>query len=95
MSEYESIADQLDHAVRTLLIAVEPDPNVRPWQNDLYLRMVAIPRAKAAVAAYKAATTPPGKTDCPHGRAFGFCPLGCDVAKDVTHGFVFLGGATT
>lgn len=28
----------------------------------------------------------PGFYDCPHGRALGFCPFGCDV-QHVEHGF--------
>ncbi len=89
MSGDASIAEQLDHALRTLLCAVEPDSKLPKWQSDLYLRMVAIPRARAAVAAYKTGTATPGKTDCPHGRAVGFCPLGCNVPA-VEHGFELL-----
>lgn len=42
--------------------------------------------ARATLAQVKAR---PGFYECPHGRAVGFCPLGCDVPH-VEHGFEFI-----
>lgn len=51
--QLEALASDLDHAVRTLLVAVERAAGVSEFDNEAYMRTVAIPRARAATAAYK------------------------------------------
>lgn len=45
--------EDLEHALRTLLTALKPDPELSEQHNEMYLRIVAIPRAEAALAKYQ------------------------------------------
>lgn len=53
---YGSIDEQLDHALRTMVVAVDPrDAEEFPGHHKAYLEGVALPRARAALKAYRAA----------------------------------------
>lgn len=50
--QLEVIASDLDHALRTMLVAITRDPKLSGEHQDAYMTVVAIPRAREAVAAY-------------------------------------------
>lgn len=52
-NKINKVADDLDHALRTLLVAIKPDPNISEYFNTAFLNVVAIPRAEMAMEAYK------------------------------------------